>query len=100
MQDVDPTETVVETRQADADPEALERAHVDRIADEFFDGFDAVADVAHPAVSVFGSARIAAGHPDYAAARDIGEARGCRFSRARTHRRANSSATADRALRT
>ena len=37
--------------------DAHERLHVDRIADEFFDGFDAVADIAHPAVSVSGSAR-------------------------------------------
>lgn len=49
-----------------------ERFHVDRIADEFFDGFDAVADVAHPAVSIFGSARIREGAPAYEAARAIG----------------------------
>ncbi|MFN8187112.1 MAG: TIGR00730 family Rossman fold protein [Gaiellales bacterium] len=49
-----------------------DRWHVDRIADEFFDGFDAVADVAHPAVSVFGSARTGDGTPHYEAAREIG----------------------------
>jgi hypothetical protein len=49
-----------------------ERFHVDRIADEFFDGFDAVADVAHPAVSVFGSSRASPRHPAYAAAMEIG----------------------------
>lgn len=50
----------------------VERAHVDRIADEFFDGFDAVASVAHPAVSVFGSAHARADNPAYAAARELG----------------------------
>ncbi len=55
------------------DPDdAAERLHVDRIADEFFEGFDAVADIAHPAVSIFGSARVGPDHPDYEAAREIG----------------------------
>ena len=54
------------------------RVHVDRIADEFFEGFDAVADIARPAVSVFGSARASRSHPAYAAAVDIGR----RFARA------------------
>jgi uncharacterized protein (TIGR00730 family) len=49
-----------------------ERLHVDRIADEFFDGFDVVADIAHPAVSVFGSSRLAETHPFYSAAVEIG----------------------------
>jgi uncharacterized protein (TIGR00730 family) len=52
--------------------DAAERLHVDRIADEFFEGFDAVADIAHPAVSIFGSARVSSNHPDYEAAREIG----------------------------
>ena len=52
--------------------DAAARLHVDRIADEFFEGFDAVAGVAHPAVSIFGSARVREDHPDYAAAREIG----------------------------
>jgi uncharacterized protein (TIGR00730 family) len=52
--------------------DAQERVHVDRIADEFFDGFDAVADIAHPAVSIFGSARLREGHPAYARAVDVG----------------------------
>jgi hypothetical protein len=52
--------------------DAAERLHVDRIADEFFEGFDAVADIAHPAVSIFGSARVGPEHPDYEAAREIG----------------------------
>jgi uncharacterized protein (TIGR00730 family) len=58
--------------------DTAERLHVDRIADEFFEGFDAVADIAHPAVSIFGSARVREDHPDYEAARDIGR----RFVRA------------------
>lgn len=53
-------------------PESLERLHVDQIADEFFEGFDAVADIAHPAVTVFGSARTPESHPAYATAREIG----------------------------
>jgi hypothetical protein len=61
---------------AEAEPlpsaEQAERVHVDAIADEFFEGFDAVADVAHPAVSIFGSARVGVDHPAYAAARAIG----------------------------
>ena len=48
------------------------RVHVDRIADEFFDGFDVVADIAHPAVSIFGSARAAETHPSYPLAVEIG----------------------------
>jgi hypothetical protein len=42
-----------------------------RILAEFVEGFDALAAVG-PAVSVFGSARMADGHPMYAAARDLG----------------------------
>jgi uncharacterized protein (TIGR00730 family) len=49
-----------------------ERFHVDRIADEFFDGFDAVADVAHPAVSIFGSARVARDTQAYLEALELG----------------------------
>jgi len=48
------------------------RRHVREIADEFFEGFDAVADLPTPAVSLFGSARVEEGHPAYAAARDVG----------------------------
>jgi uncharacterized protein (TIGR00730 family) len=57
---------------------AGDRLHVDRIADEFFEGFDAVADIARPAVSIFGSARAAPDHPAYPAAVEIGR----RFARA------------------
>ena len=52
--------------------DAHERFHVDPIADEFFDGFDAVSDIAHPAVSIFGSSRAAEDQPVYAQAVEIG----------------------------
>jgi uncharacterized protein (TIGR00730 family) len=42
-----------------------------RILAEFVDGFDALAGLG-PAVTVFGSARVAEDHPTYALARDIG----------------------------
>ena len=48
------------------------RAHVARIADEFFEGFAAVAGIPSPAVSIFGSARVREDHPAYAAARKTG----------------------------
>ncbi len=44
-----------------------------RIQSEFVEGFGALAELP-PAVTVFGSARTAAGHPDYAAGREIGAA--------------------------
>ena len=47
-----------------------ERRHVNRIADEFFEGFEAVARVPDPTVSMFGSARVREGHPAYEAARE------------------------------
>ena len=46
--------------------------HVDRIADEFREGFVAVARIDGPAITVFGSARIREDHPAYAQARDVG----------------------------
>jgi uncharacterized protein (TIGR00730 family) len=63
---------------ADVDQELLEheaggeRDHVDRIADEFFAGFEAAAAIAAPAVSIFGSARVHEGHPAYEEARELG----------------------------
>jgi uncharacterized protein (TIGR00730 family) len=51
--------------------DGAERRHVKQIADEFFEGFDAVADLPTPAVSIFGSARVEEGHPAYEAARDV-----------------------------
>src|SRR3712207_5079691 len=47
------------------------RRDVDRIADEFFEGFAAVAQVPSPTVSLFGSARVDEGHPAYEAAREV-----------------------------
>jgi uncharacterized protein (TIGR00730 family) len=55
-----------------------ERLHVKRIADEFFQGFETVADIAKPAVTIFGSARVREGHPAYTAAIETGK----RFARA------------------
>jgi uncharacterized protein (TIGR00730 family) len=46
--------------------------HAARIAAEFLEGFKAVERIDRPAVSVFGSARVAEGHPAYAAARETG----------------------------
>lgn len=54
------------------DEHEVERLHVDRIADEFFGGFDAVGDIARPAVSIFGSARMGRTHPAYEQARAVG----------------------------
>jgi uncharacterized protein (TIGR00730 family) len=56
-----------------ANSDLAERAHVDRIADEFFEGFDVVADIGHPAVSIFGSARAGKAHPAYPVAVEIGQ---------------------------
>jgi uncharacterized protein (TIGR00730 family) len=58
--------------------EGDERGHTAAIADEFLRGFEAVAAIGRPAVSIFGSARVAPDHPAYAAARDVGS----RFARA------------------
>jgi uncharacterized protein (TIGR00730 family) len=52
--------------------EADGRVHVNRIAEEFFAGFEAVAKIKPPAVSIFGSARIGEAHSAYAAARETG----------------------------
>jgi uncharacterized protein (TIGR00730 family) len=46
--------------------------HVARIANEFREGFLAVERIDRPAVTVFGSARIPEGHPEYEQARDMG----------------------------
>ena len=47
-----------------------DEARVERVAEELHFGFHALAHVGK-AVSIFGSARTAAGHPEYEAARDI-----------------------------
>jgi uncharacterized protein (TIGR00730 family) len=45
------------------------REHTARIAEEFYEGFQAVERIDRPAVSIFGSARVAAGSEFYEAAR-------------------------------
>jgi uncharacterized protein (TIGR00730 family) len=47
-----------------------ERKHVEQIADEFYDGFMAAAQIPIPAVSIFGSARVREDDPVYQAARE------------------------------
>ena len=47
-------------------------AHAARIGDEFLQGFEAVERIDRPAVSLFGSARVAEGHPAYEQAREVG----------------------------
>jgi uncharacterized protein (TIGR00730 family) len=63
---VDDDELILDTRLADP------AGAVDRIAQEFRDGFAAVARIDRPAVALFGSARVAESHPAYAAAREVG----------------------------
>ena len=58
---------ILDQRREDED---LER-HVQRIAAEFRQGFEAVDRIDRPAVSVFGSARIREGHRWYESARDV-----------------------------
>ena len=53
------------------DPEDL-FAHAARIGEEFLQGFEAVERIDRPAVSLFGSARVAEGHPAYDEAREVG----------------------------
>jgi uncharacterized protein (TIGR00730 family) len=52
------------------EPDLEER--VARIAEEFRRGFEVVEQLGRPAVTIFGSARITAAHPAYAAARETG----------------------------
>ena len=59
---------VLQTKTGDID------RHVAMIAAEFRMGFEAVARIDRPAVTIFGSARITAGHPDYLAAVETGRA--------------------------
>jgi uncharacterized protein (TIGR00730 family) len=47
-------------------------APVDRIADEFRAGFEAIEKIRPPAVTIFGSARVREGHLEYGAARAAG----------------------------
>jgi uncharacterized protein (TIGR00730 family) len=60
----------LEDRRILSSEDGTDRERVERIADEFSDGFETVADLPSPAVSIFGSARISPGHPAYEAARE------------------------------
>jgi uncharacterized protein (TIGR00730 family) len=60
----------VEDRRILSTEDEADRERVARIADEFSDGFETVADLPRPAVSIFGSARISPGHPAYKTARE------------------------------
>jgi uncharacterized protein (TIGR00730 family) len=48
------------------------RAQAERIGDEFLRGFEAVAQIDRPAVTIFGSARIREGGAEYGQARELG----------------------------
>ena len=57
-------------RMLEAHEEAAElRRHTATIADEFFQGFEAVDEIDRPAVSIFGSARVHESSEAYEAAR-------------------------------
>jgi uncharacterized protein (TIGR00730 family) len=62
----------VEDRRILSSDELADHRRVIRIADEFSAGFDIVADLPTPAVSIFGSARVGEEHPAYRAARATG----------------------------
>jgi hypothetical protein len=62
----------VEDRRILEAEEGAERLHVERIADEFLRGFETVAKIAKPAVTIFGSARVRQDHPAYQAAVETG----------------------------
>ena len=49
--------------------EGAQLLHARQIGDEFLLGFDTVADLPKPAVTIFGSARVREEHPAYAQAR-------------------------------
>src|SRR5207244_9308309 len=51
------------------EPDAALETHARRIGEEFRDGFEAVAQIDRPAVTMFGSARVGPDSPAYAAAR-------------------------------
>jgi len=52
--------------------EGAQLLHARRIGDEFLLGFDTVADLPKPAVTLFGSARVEEGHPAYEEASKVG----------------------------
>jgi uncharacterized protein (TIGR00730 family) len=60
----------VEDRRLLESDDGADRLRVRLITDEFTQGFEAVARIPSPAVSIFGSARIREGHPGYVAARE------------------------------
>jgi uncharacterized protein (TIGR00730 family) len=60
----------VEDRRLLESDDGADRLRVRLIADEFTKGFEAVAKIPSPAVSLFGSARVREGHAAYSAARE------------------------------
>jgi uncharacterized protein (TIGR00730 family) len=60
----------VEDRRLLESDDGVDRLRVRLIADEFSKGFEAVAQIPSPAVSIFGSARVREGHPAYTGARE------------------------------
>jgi hypothetical protein len=60
----------VDDRRILSSEDFADRQRVVRIAEEFSEGFEAVADLPSPAVSIFGSARVDEDHPAYEAARE------------------------------
>ena len=63
--------TAVDEQHILSDVDDLE-ASVEAIRREFYEGFEQVARIERPAVALFGSARVRAGHPAYEAARAVG----------------------------
>ena len=63
----------MDDRQLLQSDDGAERTHVAKIADEFFEGFEAVSAIAKPAVTIFGSARVSEDNAYYAAAVDVGK---------------------------
>jgi hypothetical protein len=53
--------------------DGAERLHVKRIGDEFLLGFETVAKIPKPAVTIFGSARVRQDHPAYRSAVETGK---------------------------
>jgi uncharacterized protein (TIGR00730 family) len=64
---------MVDDRRILESAEHAERLHVQQIAEEFYAGFNTVADLPEPAITIFGSARVGEDHPVYAEARDVGK---------------------------
>ncbi len=62
----------LEDRQVFSSEDVELKRHVRMIAEEFRRGFEAVARIDRPAVSIFGSARMTERHPAYALAREVG----------------------------